>query len=503
MSFVCSSDKSHRGGEVGSQTYRPWLGHGLAAPWHRRGDAPRCRSPPPRLASAQDPYSVLVFTKNATVGAAEGVAALQASAPPGATFDVSADASKFTDAGLAPYKAVVFLNTTGDVLDAAQQTAFEKYFSAGGGFLGIGSAIETEPDWQFLTDILGTRSTGASEADAGDDQGRRPRSCRGRQGPAGVLARAPTAGTTSPPTCAASRTSSPPSTRRPTRAATRWRCRPAPTIPSSGARTTRAAAPSTPRGGNTAAAFGEAQFRAHLGGAVQWAAGKADPVYSDCGATVLANYEQTKISAPPNLNEPIGFDQLPDGRIIQTARARPGAPARPGHGHLADHREHPGLHQLRGRPLRPRGRQRLRHQQVGLPLLRAADRPHQAVRRHDGRRDDARPARRRPSAADPCVLADTWAGYFQLSRFKFVDGETPSLDLASEQKIMQVPSTAARAATSRGDIDFDKNNNLWMVTGDDTPAGGGNSGGFGRFNDRRPTRRRPSASTTPPAAPSR
>ena len=53
----------------------------------------------------------------------------------------------------------------------------------------------------------------------------------------------------------------------------------------------------------------------------QWAAGKADPVYSDCGATVLANYQQTKISAPPNLNEPIGFDQFPDGRIIQTARA--------------------------------------------------------------------------------------------------------------------------------------------------------------------------------------
>ena len=64
-----------------------------------------------------------------------------------------------------------------------------------------------------------------------------------------------------------------------------------------------------------------ADFRKHLGGAVQWAAGKADPVYSDCGATVLANYQQTKISAPPNLNEPIGFDQLPDGRIIQTARA--------------------------------------------------------------------------------------------------------------------------------------------------------------------------------------
>ena len=35
---------------------------------------------------------------------------------------------------------------------------------------------------------------------------------------------------------------------------------------------------------------------------------------------MLANYQQVKISAPPNLLEPIGFDQFPDGRIIQTAR---------------------------------------------------------------------------------------------------------------------------------------------------------------------------------------
>jgi len=35
---------------------------------------------------------------------------------------------------------------------------------------------------------------------------------------------------------------------------------------------------------------------------------------------VLANYQQTKGSSPPNINEPIGFDQLPDGRIIQTVR---------------------------------------------------------------------------------------------------------------------------------------------------------------------------------------
>ena len=73
-------------------------------------------------------------------------------------------------------------------------------------------------------------------------------------------------------------------------------------------------------GGNTAASFDD-QFKQHLGGAMDWAAGKSDPHYSDCGATVLSNYEQVKVSAQPNLNEPIGFDQLPDGRLSRR-RAR-------------------------------------------------------------------------------------------------------------------------------------------------------------------------------------
>ena len=34
-----------------------------------------------------------------------------------------------------------------------------------------------------------------------------------------------------------------------------------------------------------------------------------------------------------------------------------------------------------------------------------------------------------------------------------------------------------------GDIDFDKHNNLWLVTGDDTPAGSVNVQRFPPFND--------------------
>ena len=81
----------------------------------------------------------------------------------------------FTEADLGRFRAVVFLDTTGSPLNAAQEAAFEAYFRNGGGFVGVGSAVETEPDWQFLTDILGTRSAGKLARPDGHEQGRRPR----------------------------------------------------------------------------------------------------------------------------------------------------------------------------------------------------------------------------------------------------------------------------------------------------------------------------------------
>ena len=84
------------------------------------------------------------------------------------------------------YRAVIFLGTGANaLLSDAQKAAFESYFHNGGGFLGIGSAIETEPDWQFYTDILGTR------APAGPMSSRRrsrsPTASTTRQEPARVL----------------------------------------------------------------------------------------------------------------------------------------------------------------------------------------------------------------------------------------------------------------------------------------------------------------------------
>lgn len=54
------------------------------------------------------------------------------------------DAEAFTDSNLANYDAVLFLLTTGDVLNDTQQAAFERYIRAGHGYVGMHSASEYE-----------------------------------------------------------------------------------------------------------------------------------------------------------------------------------------------------------------------------------------------------------------------------------------------------------------------------------------------------------------------
>lgn len=73
----------------------------------------------------------------------------------GFSVDATEDAGAFTSKNLAQYRAVVFLNTTGDVLDAAQQDDFERYIQAGGGYVGIHSATDTEYDWPWYGRLAG------------------------------------------------------------------------------------------------------------------------------------------------------------------------------------------------------------------------------------------------------------------------------------------------------------------------------------------------------------
>lgn len=72
-------------------------------------------------------------------------------------FEVVAteDAATFSAEGLARFEAVVFLMTTGDVLDPVQQTAMEAFVTEGGGFVGIHAAADTEYDWRWYGELVG------------------------------------------------------------------------------------------------------------------------------------------------------------------------------------------------------------------------------------------------------------------------------------------------------------------------------------------------------------
>jgi type 1 glutamine amidotransferase len=70
-------------------------------------------------------------------------------------IDTTRDASAFTSANLKQYQAVVFLNTTGDVLNEAQQAAFEAYIRSGGGFVGVHAATDTEYKWPWYNKLVG------------------------------------------------------------------------------------------------------------------------------------------------------------------------------------------------------------------------------------------------------------------------------------------------------------------------------------------------------------
>ncbi|MCO5935165.1 ThuA domain-containing protein [Mucilaginibacter sp. RB4R14] len=69
--------------------------------------------------------------------------------------DTTTNSVKFTTANLKQYAAVIFLSTTGDVLNNEQQTAFEQYIKSGKGFVGIHAATDTEYDWPWYGNLVG------------------------------------------------------------------------------------------------------------------------------------------------------------------------------------------------------------------------------------------------------------------------------------------------------------------------------------------------------------
>jgi cytochrome c len=118
----------------------------------------RCGEP-----EAEDRLQVLVFSRTAgfrhpSIAEAQAFFA-DLPASEGIAATTTEDPTVFQDESLAPYDVVAFVNTTGDVLDDAQQAALERFVRSGRGFVGVHSAADTEYDWSWYGDLVGAYFT--------------------------------------------------------------------------------------------------------------------------------------------------------------------------------------------------------------------------------------------------------------------------------------------------------------------------------------------------------
>jgi len=101
---------------------------------------------------------VLVFSRTTGfrhLSIPDGIAAIRALGTDRWCVDATEDPAVFTADNLRRYRAVVFLSTTGNVLDDAQQKAFEEYLRAGNGWVGIHAAADTEYEWPWYGKLVG------------------------------------------------------------------------------------------------------------------------------------------------------------------------------------------------------------------------------------------------------------------------------------------------------------------------------------------------------------
>lgn len=109
--------------------------------------------------SNKQQFSVFLFTKTAgwhheSINA--GVTAIQQLAEiHHFNLEWHEDAGRINDENLERFDVIVFLNTTGDILNEKQQAAMERFIQSGKGFVGIHAAADTEYDWEWYTKLVG------------------------------------------------------------------------------------------------------------------------------------------------------------------------------------------------------------------------------------------------------------------------------------------------------------------------------------------------------------
>jgi cytochrome c len=403
----------------------------------------------PAQAHPDHPH-VLVFSKTAGFrhdAIPDGIAAIQDLGVQNG-FDVEAteDAGAFTDTNLDRFSAVVWLSTTGDVLNDDQQAAFERFISDGGGYAGVHAASDTEYTWPWYGQLVGAYFKSHPNI---------------QQATIDVEDRAHPA------------TADVPAQWTRTDEWYNFRTNPRPNVhvlasldehsyqpgpdamgdhPFSWCHPQSAGRAWYTGAGHTKESYADPVFRKHLLGGIEYAAGM---VQADCTPgpgqqPQDSDFDQiTLAKGAENTGEPMALSVLPDRRVLHTSRdgtvwlTTPGASTTqaakiPVYTHDEDG--------VQGIAIDP---DFASNKWVYIYYAPPLDTP-------------ATDAPENGTAADFAPFN----GHNQLSRFKFLDNGT--LDLASEQKVLEIGTTRGLCCHVGGEIDFDAAGNLLMSTGDDT-----------------------------------
>ncbi|GIJ39224.1 ThuA domain-containing protein [Micromonospora andamanensis] len=374
---------------------------------------------------AVDTFSVLVFSKTAGFRHASiptGIAAIQElGAEHGFTVDTTEDGAAFTDANLAQYRAVIWLSTTGDVLTADQQAAFERYIQAGGGYAGIHAAADTEYSWSWYGELVGAyfnshpanqTATVKVEDPAHPSTAHLPERWSRfdewynyRTNPRGAVHVLATLDETSySPGSGAMGHDHPIAWCQDYDGGRAWYT----------------------GGGHTDESYAEPEFRTHLLGGIRTAAGIEG---ADCGASLTASFE--KVTLDSNTSNPMELDIAPDGRVFYIERDGRVQIVKPDTGNTVT--------------------------AIDLDVF-------------TGNEDGLIGIR-----LDPDFATNNWVYLYYapndgvarnlLSRFT-VSGD--SIDAATEKVVLQVDTQRNTCCHAGGTMTFDSAGNLYLATGDNT-----------------------------------
>ncbi len=421
---------------------------------------------------------VLVFSRTAGYrhnSIPAGVAALrEIGAQHGFAMDATEDPATFTDAGLAPYDAVVFLSTTGDVLGEAQEDAFERYIRGGGGYMGIHAASDTEYEWPFYGRLVGgyfDSHPHVQQADVVVEDQTNPATAnlpaRWTRTDEWYNFKAPEDG----PTSSALAPDYSPREKVHVLASLDEASYTeldddvdvvADDHPIAWCQEMAGGRSFFTGGGHTVESYGEPLFREHLLGGLRIAAGVVD---TDCSAPVPSEpppddrFEQVTLAYGPNTaGETIGLAVLPDGRALHTSRD--GRVFLSGEGTATTLAGRIPVYQhdeegLQGIAIPPDfATSRWVYVMYAPPLNTPADDPNTPGVNEGDAPNDGTPADFEP------YEGQTW-----VSRFRLENGQ---LDLAGEQVILRVAADRGLCCHVGGDLLFDSAGTLYVSTGDDT-----------------------------------